>query len=141
MNDNRELKIGDHSSLKKKITNEDIITFANISGDKNPVHLDEQYAKNTIFKSRIAHGFLVGSFISAAIGQKLPGNGTIYLSQNMKFKAPVRINDEINAHIEVIAFPKENRVLLKTTCSNQEGTVVIDGEALVIPPEGMKLIR
>ncbi len=90
---------------------------------------------------RIAHGYHVGSFISAAIGKHLPGNGTIYLSQSMQFRAPVTINDEITATVEVLDFPKEKRVLLKTTCTNQDGIEVITGEALVIPPKGTTLTR
>lgn len=111
-----------------------------ISGDDNPIHLDEVYAKNSIFKGRIAHGFHVGSLISAVIGQKLPGNGTIYLSQSMRFLAPVRINDIITASVEIIDFPKQDRVSLKTICVNQQGEVVIEGEAYVIPPENSQLI-
>ncbi|MBI4649235.1 MAG: MaoC family dehydratase [Bacteroidia bacterium] len=132
-----EIKLGDCESFTKKITSQDIFDFAEVSGDKNPIHLDEEYAKNSKFKARIAHGFHVGSFISAAIGQKLPGNGTIYLSQSLKFLAPVFINDEITAKVEVLDFPKPNRITLKTTCINQDGKIVIEGEALVIPPEDM----
>ena len=135
------LKIGDTASFKKKVLEQDIYDFAKVSGDFNPIHLDKLYAETSIFKERIAHGFLVGSYISAAIAQQLPGNGTIYLSQSLNFLAPVRINDEIMAVIEVVSFPKENRVLLKTTCENQEGTIVIEGKAVVIPPKGMKLIK
>jgi 3-hydroxybutyryl-CoA dehydratase len=130
-----KLKVGDQYSFDRKITQQDVVDFSEVSGDKNPIHLDEEYASKSIFAERIAHGFLIGSLISAAIGQHLPGNGTIYLSQSMKFKAPVKIKDTITTTIEVIDFPKENRALLKTTCTNQHGINVIEGEALVIPPE------
>ena len=136
----KELRIGDIFTVKNTVTEKMIRTFAEISGDKNPLHLNEEYAKKTIFKTRIAHGFLVGSFISSVLGQYLPGNGTIYLSQSLFFKQPVKINDEISTTVEVIDFPKANRVTLKTTCINQENSVVIQGEASVIPPNGIKLI-
>ncbi len=128
------LKIGDSYSYQRIITENDIIIFSEVTGDKNPIHLDSEYAKDSFFKERIAQGFLVGSLISAAIGQHLPGNGTIYKSQSMNFKAPVKINDIITVLIEVIEFPKINQVKLKTTCINQFGVIVIDGEAVVIAP-------
>ena len=137
----KELRIGDTASFTKKITSEDIFAYAEVSGDDNPVHIDEKYANDSIFGERIAHGYHVGSFISAAIGKKLPGNGTIYLSQTMQFRVPVKINDKITAVVEIIDFPKEKRVLLKTTCINQDGKEVISGEALVIPPENTIIIR
>ena len=137
----KQLKIGDKASFTKKITSQDIYSYAEVSGDDNPVHIDEEYAKQSFFGERIAHGYHVGSFISAAIGKYLPGNGTIYLSQTMHFKAPVKINDEITAIVEIIDFPKGRHVLLKTTCINQEGKEVITGEALVIPPQNTELIR
>lgn len=136
----KELKIGDKASFTKKITSEDIYAYAEVSGDDNPVHIDEKYAKESIFGERIAHGYHVGSFISATIGKYLPGNGTIYVSQSMQFRAPVKINDEITATVEVVDFPKEKWVLLKTLCKNQDGKEVITGEALVIPPKGTLLI-
>jgi 3-hydroxybutyryl-CoA dehydratase len=140
MNDN-QLNIGDNYSKSNIITEEQINGFAKYSGDHNPVHLDAEYATNTIFKKRIAHGFLVGSFISAVLGNEFPGNGTIYLSQTMKFRAPVYIGDEISVEVEIIDFPKENRVLLSTICSNQNDIIVIEGEALIIPPENVVLNR
>ncbi len=137
----KEIKIGDKATFTKKINSEDIYAYAKVSGDDNPVHTDEVYAKQSIFGERIAHGYHVGSFISAAIGKYLPGNGSIYLSQTMKFLDPVKVGDEITATVEVSGFPKDNRVLLKTVCTNQDGSEVITGEALVIPPEGTILIR
>jgi len=137
----KELRIGDRASFTKKISSEDVFNFARVSGDNNLVHVDEDYAKKSIFGERIAHGYHVGSFISAVIGKYLPGNGSIYLSQSMQFKAPVMVNDEITAMVEVIDFPKDKRVLLKTVCTNQHGTVVISGEAMVIPPENTILVK
>lgn len=130
------IRTGDKFSKSFTMTEQKIIGFAKHSEDQNPIHLNEEYAKNSIFKKRIAHGFLVGSFISAVLGNDFPGNGTIYLSQTMKFKAPVFINDVITVELEVIDIPKENRVLLKTNCLNQDNQVVIEGEALIIPPIG-----
>jgi 3-hydroxybutyryl-CoA dehydratase len=134
-----ELKIGDKFKKTTVVTEEMINGFAKYTGDKNPVHIDEQFASNTIFKKRIAHGFLVGSFISAVLGNDFPGNGTIYLSQSLMFRAPVFINDKVTVKVEVLDFPKPERVLLKTTCVNQDGKVVIDGEAFIIPPKGVVL--
>ncbi len=135
------LKIGDKAQFTKSITAEEVIIFARISGDDNPIHLDEAYANVSIFKQKIVHGFLVGSLISAAIGKSLPGNGTIYLNQNMKFLAPVLMDEVITAHIEVIDFPKGNQVLLSTICRNQDQKIVIDGTALVIAPKETVLIK
>lgn len=137
----KKIKIGDKASFTRTIRSEDIYTYAEVSGDDNPVHIDETYAKNSIFGERIAHGFHIGSFISATIGKYLPGNGTIYLSQSMQFRAPVKIGDVITANVEIIGFPKDNRVLLKTICTRQDGKEVITGEALVIPPPGTELIQ
>jgi 3-hydroxybutyryl-CoA dehydratase len=129
-----EMKIGKGFSKSKLVTENMINGFAKYSGDKNPLHLDDSFASKTRFKKRIAHGFLIGSFISAVLANDFPGQGTIYLSQSMKFLAPVFINDTITVNIEVIGLPKSNRMLLKTTCTNQDNIVVIDGEALIIPP-------
>lgn len=130
-----KLMIGNVFSKKTVITDEAIKGFAKYTGDKNPVHLDEDFASKTLFKKRIAHGFLVGSFISAVLGNDFPGNGTIYLSQSMKFRAPVFIGDEISVEVEVLSFPKSGRAMLKTNCLNQHGKIVIEGEALIIPPQ------
>ncbi|MBF0228510.1 MAG: MaoC family dehydratase [Desulfamplus sp.] len=131
-----ELKIGDFEEFAKTVSEADIYLFAGVSGDMNPAHINEQYAANTFFKGRIAHGILVGSFISTVIGMKIPGPGTIYLEQNYKFLAPVRIGDTITARVEVIEIKSEkNKVNLKTQCFNQNGVIVIDGTALVSPPK------
>ena len=141
MPDIKTLKIGDKAQFTKSITEEEVTLFARISGDDNPIHLDAEYAKNSIFKQKIVHGFLVGSLISAAIAKELPGNGTIYLSQNLKFLAPVFMDDTITAHIEVIDFPKGNQVLLSTICKNQDQKSVIEGTALVMAPRDMVLVK
>lgn len=127
------LEIGATASRTKTFTDEDVRTFAQISGDSNPIHLDEDYAAATQFKRRIAHGILTASLISAAIANDLPGEGTIYLSQSLQFKAPVYIGDTITATVEITHIrEKRNIVTLKTTCVNQDGTVVLEGEAVVM---------
>ena len=134
-----ELVLGETAEFTKTITEADIILFAGVTGDLNPAHINEEYAKNTFFKTRIAHGILQAGFISAAIGMKLPGPGTIYMKQELNFRAPVHIGDTITARVEVSQIDAEkNRVVLKTTCSNQEGEIVLDGEALVSPPKKPK---
>jgi len=128
-------KIGDSAELSKTVKDEDIRTFAEVTEDKNPLHLNDEFASKTIFKRRIAHGILTAGLISAVIGSRLPGNGTIYLSQTLNFLAPVYIGDKITAKVEVLQVLKEGkRLRLKTQVVNQNGTVVVDGEALVIPP-------
>ena len=134
-----KLASGDFAEFAKTITEADICLFAGITGDLNPAHINEEYAKNTFFKTRIAHGVLQAGFISATIGMKLPGPGTIYMKQELNFRAPVYIGDTITARVEVSNIDTEkNRVVLKTTCSNQEGEIVLDGEALVSPPKKPK---
>lgn len=130
-----ELKVGDAAEFSKTISEFDIYQFAGVCGDFNPAHLDEEYASKTFFKTRIAHGMLTASFISTLIGTQLPGPGSIYMGQNLKFLAPVRIGDTITARVEVVEIMKEkNRVRLQTTCTNQNGKKVIDGDALVSTP-------
>lgn len=132
-----ELKVGDTAEFAKTVSESDIYLYAGVSGDLNPAHLNEAYARKTFFKTRIAHGMLSAGFISAVLGMQLPGPGTIYLRQELNFKAPVRVGDTITARVEVMEIDAEKkRVRLKTTCENQEGTLVIDGEALVMPPKG-----
>jgi 3-hydroxybutyryl-CoA dehydratase len=131
-----ELKIGDAAEFSKTVSEADVYLFAGVSGDLNPAHINEAHAQNTFFKTRIAHGMLSAGFISAVLGMQLPGPGSIYLRQELNFKAPVRFGDTITARAEVIEIKTEkNRVRLKTTCVNQEGTLVLDGEALVSPPK------
>lgn len=128
-----DLKIGMNAVVTKTITETDIILFAGISMDNNPAHTNEEYAKNTMFKHRIAHGMLSVGLISAALGTKLPGEGSIYLSQDVKFVAPVYVGDTISANVEIIQLiPEKNRVILKTDCVNQNGTLVITGKATLM---------
>jgi 3-hydroxybutyryl-CoA dehydratase len=128
-----DLSLGQSAEVTHTVTEEDIKIFGNLSGDYNPLHFDEEWAKTTMFKGRIAHGLLSASFISTAIGMKLPGPGTIYLGQNMKFMGPVRIGDTITARVEVVSLNDEKqRVTLKTICTNQNQEVVIEGEALIM---------
>ena len=128
-----ELKIGMTDYVTKTITAEDIDKFAEISLDKNPVHLDEEYASKTIFKKRIAHGILVSGLISAVLGTKLPGEGAIYMGQELKFMAPVFIGDTITATVEIIELIAEkNRVVCSTICTNQDGKQVIVGKATLL---------
>ena len=134
-----ELKIGDVAEFSKTVSESDIYLYAGVTGDFNPAHINEDYAKQTFFKTRIAHGMLSAGFISTVIGNKLPGTGTIYVTQNLSFLAPVRIGDTITARVEIVDIVDEkNRARLKTTCFNQEGTRVLDGEAVVSPPKPPK---
>lgn len=130
-----ELAVGESAEFSKTVSESDIYLFAGVSGDMNPAHINEAYARTTFFKSRIAHGLLPAGFISNVLAMKLPGPGTIYLRQELNFKAPVRIGDTITAQVEVLEIIKEKKhVRLRTTCTNQDGTVVLDGEAVVSPP-------
>ncbi|MGD8447965.1 MAG: MaoC family dehydratase [Desulfobacterales bacterium] len=134
-----EIKIGDTAEFAKTVTESDIYLYAGVTGDFNPAHINEDYAKKTFFKTRIAHGMLSAGFISTVIGNKLPGTGTIYVTQNLSFLAPVRIGDTITAKVEVVdIIDDKNRIRLKTTCFNQEGTQVLNGEAVVSPPKPPK---
>ncbi len=130
-----ELNINDSEEFSKTVSESDIYLYAGVSGDFNPAHINEPYAQGTFFKTRIAHGMLCAGFISAVIGMKLPGPGTIYIRQELNFRAPVRIGETVTARVEVIEKLEKNRVRLKTTCVNQEGTLVLDGEAVVSPPK------
>jgi len=131
-----ELKIGDSAQIVKTITEEDIELFARATGDFNPVHLDATYAEKTMFKGRIAHGLLSVGFFSTILGNILPGHGTIYLSQDVKFLAPVRIGDTITAKVDVLELiPEKNRARFRTSCVNQDGKLVVDGIAWTMPPK------
>ena len=131
-----QIRVGDAAEFTKTVTETDVYLYAGITGDLNPAHLNEAYAKGTFFKSRIAHGMLTAGFISSILGMQLPGPGTIYMRQSLSFLAPVRFGDTITARAEVVeVIAEKNRVRLKTTCANQDGTVVLDGEALVSPPK------
>jgi 3-hydroxybutyryl-CoA dehydratase len=129
-----DLEIGMIRFLRKQITDRDIELFAEVSTDRNPVHLDEAYARETIFEGRIAHGMLTAGLISAVIGEQLPGHGTVYLGQSLKFMAPVRPGDTVYAEVKVLAIDHaRRRVTLETHCAVGD-TVVLKGEALVLAP-------
>lgn len=130
-----ELTVDQKSTYSKTITETDVYLFAGISGDINPAHLNEEYAKETFFKGRIAHGILTGGLISAVLGVQLPGPGTVYISQTLNFLAPVRFGDTITATAKVKEiFLDKNRATLETYCTNQDGVMVTTGEAVVLPP-------
>jgi len=129
-----DLKLGDSAEFGKTLTEADILMFAAASGDNNPVHLNQEYAEKTPFKTRIAHGMLTASLISTILGTKLPGEGTIYLSQSARFKAPVRIGETVTARVTVAELDSaKKRVKLSTECL-VNGKVVLEGESLVIAP-------
>lgn len=129
------LTVGMTASRTRTVTTQDVELFAQVSGDTNPVHLDDAYAANTQFGKRIAHGLYTVSIISAILGNDLPGEGTIYLGQNTKFKAPVFIGDTITATVELISYREDKRIAtFKTTATNQDGVLVVEGEAVVLAP-------
>jgi 3-hydroxybutyryl-CoA dehydratase len=129
----KELKVGDQSEMTKTFSHQDVVDFARISGDYNPIHLDEEFASRTRFGRCIAHGMLISGLISAVLGTQLPGHGSIFLSQKLTFRAPVFIGDSITAVVEIISLREDKRIVtLKTTCKNQSGQVVIDGEAVLL---------
>lgn len=130
-----ELKVGDSETFSKIISESDIYLFAGVSGDMNPVHINREFAKDTFFKRRVVHGFLVGGLISTVIGTRLPGPGSIYQEQQLKFIKPVYIGDTVTAQVEVIAVNCEkNRITLHTWCVNQDENLVLDGTAKILPP-------
>lgn len=129
-----DLSIGQSATFGKTISEADILMFAGVSGDTNPVHLDAEYAAATPFKERIAHGMLSAGLISAVLGTRLPGPGAVYVGQTLKFRAPVKIGDTVTARAEVIELdPSKRRVVLRTQCLIK-GKVVVDGEATVMVP-------
>ena len=128
-----QLQIGMSDSTSKTITEADILTFAELSTDKNPLHIDPVAASKGMFGRQVAHGILVSGLISAVLGTKLPGEGSVYLGQDLKFKRPVFIGDTITAKAEIIELREDKHiVILKTTCTNQDGVVVIDGQATIM---------
>ena len=131
-----ELVKGETSRFTKTVSESDVYLYAGVTGDLNPAQINELYAQNTFFKTRIAHGMLLGGFISAVIGTQLPGPGTIYVSQELHFKAPVKFGETVSAVIEVAEIDLErNRAVLKTTCINEHGKLLVDGKAVVSPPK------
>jgi len=128
-----KFKPGDTASLSKTIGDEDIRAFAEASGDHNPLHLDEEFAKQTRFGRRIVHGVLSASLISAVIANELPGEGSIYLGQTLQFVAPVFLDDTVTARVTVASIREDKPILkLETVCTNQRNEVVIKGEATVL---------
>lgn len=127
------LKVGDSAELTKTITDEDVRTFAELTGDHNPVHLDEEYAAGTRFGRRIAHGMLSASLISSVLANELPGRGTVYLSQSLRFVAPVFPGDTVTARVTVTKTREDKPIVtLETVCENQRGERLIEGEAVVL---------
>jgi len=127
------MKVGDSAEITKTIEQSDIDAFANVTGDHNPVHVDEEFAKTTRFGRRIAHGMLTASLISAVLANKLPGEGSVYLGQTLQFVAPVFPGDEITARVTVIEVREDKPILkLETVCVNQRDEIVIRGEATVL---------
>lgn len=130
----KEISLGDSASFTKTITECDVYNFAGVTGDMNPIHINQKFAKNTQFGNRIAHGILSLGFISNVLGTKLPGPGSIYAKQSCQFMKPVYIGDTVTATVKVVNKDEvKNRVWLETFCTNQKGEVVLEGEALMIP--------
>jgi 3-hydroxybutyryl-CoA dehydratase len=129
-----DLKLGQTAVYARTVTEADIVLFAGISGDTNPVHINEEFASETMFSGRIAHGMLTASFISTVIGTRLPGPGAIYVTQTLRFKAPVRIGDTVNARATVTELVPEKRRATLSTVVSVAGKVVLEGEAVVLVP-------
>lgn len=129
-----ELTVGQSAQFSKTISESDVYTFAGVTGDLNPAHINEAYAKETRFGGRIAHGMLSAGLISAVIGTRLPGPGTIYMSQTLKFLSPVHIGDTVTATVTVASLDDRGRATLDTVCTNQDGVLLVKGEALVLLP-------
>jgi len=128
-----ELRVADAAEMAKTVTEADIVLFAGITGDFNPVHVDAVAAERSMFGGRVAHGMLSAGFISAVLGMRLPGPGSVYLSQSLRFTKPVRIGDTVTARVEVLEIiAAKRRVRLATTCRNQNGEMVVEGEAVVM---------
>jgi len=131
-------EVGQSAEMTKVITEEDVFLFAGITGDRNPIHISKEFAAKTRFGERIAHGILTAGLISAVIGMKLPGPGCLFVSQMLSFLGPVKIGDEITARAEVMEVISEKRLKLKTQCINQRKEVVLEGEAIIVPPRPVR---
>ncbi|RST73044.1 MaoC family dehydratase [Siminovitchia acidinfaciens] len=128
--------VGQKAQFSRTITESDLVQFAGLSGDFNPIHVDRQYAEGTFFGERISHGLLTASFLSRLLGMQLPGPGSVYVSQTLKFTKPVFIGDTITAKAEIIEVNNNRRlVTLRTTCLNQDGSIVLDGEGVMKLPK------
>ena len=133
-----DLELGMEADFQKTVADTDILDFANVSGDKNPVHLDAAYAAKTMFKERIAHGMLTASYISAVFGMEMPGPGAIYVSQTLNFKAPVKIGDVVTAKVKVVELiPAKRRARFECQCV-VNGKPVLEGEAVLMVPARQK---
>jgi 3-hydroxybutyryl-CoA dehydratase len=129
-----DLSLGQSAETTRPITAEDVEAFAAVSGDRNPVHLDDAYARTTPFGGRIAHGMLTGALISAVVSSKLPGPGAIYMSQQFRFRRPIKVGDLVTARVTVTALDeKKGRVTLATICQ-VDGRTAVDGEAVILAP-------
>ena len=129
------LSVGDAAEISRTVTDEDVRAFAELTGDCNPVHLDEEYAAGTRFGRRIAHGMLGASLVSAVLANELPGRGTVYLSQTLRFTAPVFLGDTVTARVVVTQVREDKPIVtLETVCTNQHGERVVEGEAVVLAP-------
>lgn len=130
------LAVGQAAEQSKTVTEADVVLFAGVTGDFNPVHVDAVAAERSRFGGRIAHGMLSAGLVSAVLAMRLPGPGTIYLSQSLRFTRPVRIGDTVTARVEILELvPAKRRVRLATTCLNQRGEPVLEGEAVVMVPD------
>ncbi len=128
-----QVKVGDKASMTKTVSEHDVYAFAGVTGDFNPVHVNSEFARQTMFKERIAHGMLSAGFISAVLGTALPGANTIYLGQELSFKAPVKIGDTVTATVECVEkIAEKNRLIFRTTVTNQDGVLVVDGKATML---------
>lgn len=136
---NSPFTVGQSASFTKTVTETDVVLFAGISGDLNPAHVDEVSAKQSMFKGRVAHGILGASFISAVLGMQLPGPGSIYLSQDLKFLKPIYFNDTVTATVTIKEIDRRGRITLDTSLTNQDGKQLISGEAYVQPPRQKKM--
>jgi len=131
-----DFQLGERASFTKTVTEADVTTFAGLIGDFNPIHVDAEYARKSRFGRRIAHGMFAGGLISAVLGNKLPGPGSIYLSQQIEFLAPVYIGDTITATVEVVSWRPDKRIItLKTDCYNQDEKQVVTGKAVLLVPQ------
>jgi 3-hydroxybutyryl-CoA dehydratase len=129
----QDLEIGERATFTKTISETDVAAFAQVTGDWNPLHMDDDYARQTRFGRRIAHGMLTAGLISTVLGTKLPGPGAIYLEQTLRFLAPVYLGDTITAEVEVTAWRADKRIVtLETTCCNQDGIEVLAGQAVLM---------
>jgi acyl dehydratase len=129
---NSKLKVGDKATLSKAFTESEVEQFAKISLDDNPIHLDREYAKSTVFGQPVVHGILVASLLSGLMGGKFPGHGTVYLGQTLRFMAPVYVDEEVEALVEVVKIREDKPIItLKTQCVKNDGTIALEGEAVV----------